>query len=57
MEKLELQPLQEYTLILTGEEIVFYINLLSDKPYKEVGVTIPKIVEQLQQQVKKEQNG
>ena len=57
MEKLELQAEQEYTLILTGEEIVAYINWLSDKPFKEVGVTIPKVVEQLQQQIKKQDNG
>jgi hypothetical protein len=57
MEKLELQAEQEYTLILTGEEIVAYINWLSDKPFKEVGVLIPKVVEQLQQQINKEKNG
>jgi hypothetical protein len=53
-QKLELQPAQEYTLILTGEEIVKVMALVGKQAYKEVGGMANKIIEQLNQQIKKD---
>jgi hypothetical protein len=53
-QKLELQPAQEYTLILTGEEIVKVMALVGEQAYKEVGGMANKIIEQLNQQIKKD---
>jgi hypothetical protein len=56
MEKLELQAEQEYTLILTGEEIAAYVAYQTSH-IKRIEVTMQKITEQLQQQLKKQDNG
>ena len=57
-EKLELNPDQEYTIILTGAELVPVINKVVKMPYDEVVILVAKMTEQINQQnLKIKENG
>ncbi len=49
-EKLELNPDQEYTIILNGAELVTVINKVVKMPYDEVVILVAKMTEQINQQ-------
>lgn len=49
-EKLELNPDQEYTIILNGAELVTVINKVVKMPYDEVAIMVTKMTEQINQQ-------
>ena len=57
-EKLELNPDQEYTIILNGAELVTVINKVVKMPYDEVVILVAKMTEQINQQnLKIKENG
>lgn len=57
-EKLELNPDQEYTIILNGAELVTVINKVVKMPYDEVVILVAKMTEQINQQnLKTQENG
>jgi hypothetical protein len=57
-EKLELNPDQEYTIILNGAELVTVINKVVKMPYDEVVILVAKMTEQINQQnLKTKENG
>ena len=57
-EKLELNPDQEYTIILNGAELVTVINKVVKMPYDEVAIMVTKMTEQINQQnLKIKENG
>ena len=49
-EKLELNPDQEYTIILKGAELFTVINKVVKMPYDEVVILVAKMTEQINQQ-------
>ena len=50
--KLELQEEKEYTIILTGAELVPVLNKMMELPYISIAQAVEKVTEQIQQQNK-----
>lgn len=50
--KLELTEDKEYTIILTGAELVPVLNKMMELPYSTIASAVEKVTEQIEQQNK-----